>query len=135
MSEVITASLAAAALYAGLLMLMNVALQVNVIRMRRTKLIGVGDGGDKQMLRAIRAHGNFSENAPFGIGALILLALMGATPPLVHGIGALLLLGRILHAYGLSRSGGSSIGRVGGMALTFTALIIAAVTLIARALF
>lgn len=135
MTEAMTASLAAAALYTGLLILMNVALQANVIRLRRRKLIGVGDGGDKEMMRAVRMHGNFAENAPFAIGALILLALVGATAPLVHAIGLLLIVGRTLHAYGLHTSAGSSLGRVGGMLLTFTALTIAAVTLIAQALF
>jgi hypothetical protein len=127
-----TAALNAAAFWCGLLIIMNVVLQVLVIRLRRSKLIGLGDGQDKQMARAIRTHGNFAENAPFGIGALILLALTGSPAIVVNGVGGLLVIGRGLHAWGLSRSSGSSVGRVGGMMMTFTALIIAGLVLMSR---
>jgi uncharacterized protein len=135
MLDPVTPHLAAAALYVGVLILMNIALQFRVIGMRRTKLIGIGDGQDKDMVRRVRVHGNFVENATFGIGALIMLALIGAQAAVIHGVGLLLLAGRVAHAVGLGRSAGSSAGRVGGMILTFTALAIAALVLIARAIF
>ncbi len=126
----IAPQLAAAGLYAGLLILMNIGLQVAVIRMRRSKLIGLGDGQDKEMIRAVRAHGNFAENAPFAIAALILMALLAAPFWLMHVVGLLLVGGRAAHAYGVSRSAGSSPGRVGGMVATFTGMTVAALTLI-----
>jgi uncharacterized protein len=135
MLDPVTPNLAAAALYVGVLILMNIVLQVRVIVMRRSKLIGIGDGQDKEMARRIRVHGNFVENAMFGIGALIMLALIGAQAAVIHGVGVLLLAGRVAHAIGLGRSAGSSVGRVAGMMLSFTALSIAALVLIARAIF
>jgi uncharacterized membrane protein YecN with MAPEG domain len=45
---------------------------------------------------------------------------------LLHGLGALLLAGRILHAYGLSRSPQILKLRVFGMTLTFIVIVIAA---------
>jgi uncharacterized membrane protein YecN with MAPEG domain len=129
-----TPGLIVAAFYCGLLIIMNVVLQALVIRLRRSKLIGLGDGQDKQMARAIRAHGNFAENAPFGIGALTLLALTGSGTLVLHGLGLMLLIGRILHAWGISQTGGSSVGRVGGMVLTLTALGLAGLLLTAKIL-
>lgn len=52
---------------------------------------------------------------------------------LLHGAGLALLIGRIIHAFGLSRSGGTSPGRMGGMLLTLAALLVMAVWLLLRA--
>jgi uncharacterized protein len=124
---------AAASFYTGVLILFAVLLQARVIRIRRTKLIGVGHGNDRELEKAVRVHGNFVENSGFGIAALILLAATAASIYIIHAVGFLLLIGRVAHAIGLTGSAGTSTGRVGGMVLTFTALVLAAVTLIVRA--
>jgi uncharacterized protein len=130
MDAVTAALLRTAGVYVALITLMGVALTVLVIRQRRSKLIGIGDGGDKTVARLIRVHGNFAENAPFALALLIMLALTGGPAWALHAVGLLFLAGRGAHAYGLSRSGGSSIGRVGGMVMTFTALLVGAATLL-----
>ncbi len=122
--------LAMAALYVAGLIVLLLVLAFQVIRVRRSERIALGDGSHKQLLRSIRAHGNFTETAPFGMLALILLPLLGAGPALVHLVGLPLLAGRLLHAYGLSNSGGPSFGRVFGMLLTLTALLVAALSLL-----
>src|SRR5688500_7985052 len=58
---------------AGLLGLLAVSLTVSVGRMRMQKKIYLGDGGDPEMLAAIRAHGNFMEYVPLCL-ALIYFA-------------------------------------------------------------
>jgi hypothetical protein len=45
----------------------------------------------------------------------------------VHAAGLALLVGRIIHAYGLSQTPHNMTLRVGGMVLTFTALLILAI--------
>lgn len=132
--ENVSAHVSAAALYTGILILMGITLQFRVIGHRRSKKIGIGDGQDKELARAIRVHGNFAENAPFVMAGLIMLALIGAPAIVVHGVGLLAVIGRVAHAIGFSQSAGSSFGRVGGMMMTFTALIITAVALIIRAI-
>lgn len=122
-------SLAFAASYIAILVLIGVTLAVRVISVRRSKLIGLGDGGDKDLTRRIRAHGNFSEFAPLLAFVLILLPLLGAKEWLVHVVGVLGVTGRTMHGLGISRSGGSSIGRVGGMLLTFSSLLIGAIAI------
>jgi uncharacterized protein len=124
-----------AGVYAALITLMGLALTYLVINQRRSKLIGMGDGGDRTAARFIRVHGNFCENAPFALALLILVALTGGPTLALHGIGLLFLLGRGLHAYGLSRSGGSSPGRVGGMIITHISLLIGVGTLLAGGFF
>jgi len=67
----------------------------------------------------IRTHGNFIEHAPFALLVLALLELCGLAPEWLWGFGGALLLGRLLHAFGLSRSGGYSFGRFTGTVLTW----------------
>ncbi len=64
-------------IYAGLLTLLFVALSVRVIGGRRMAGVGLGDGGNRLLLRKTRAHGNFAEYVPF---ALILMALAELQP-------------------------------------------------------
>jgi uncharacterized protein len=130
MDAVIASLLRTAGVYAALITLMGVALTYMVILRRRSKLIGMGDGGDKVMARLIRVHGNFCENAPFALALLILIALVGGPGWTLHAVGLLFLVGRAAHAFGLSQSGGSSIGRVAGMVTTHTAFFIGAGTLL-----
>jgi uncharacterized protein len=62
------------------------------------------------------------------------LALTGASGWILHGVGLLFLAGRALHAFGLSRTAGSSMGRVGGMLTTHAAFFIGAGALLAGGL-
>lgn len=127
------AALKAGAFYAALVVLMGVGLTYLVIMQRRTKRIGIGDGGDRTAARLIRVHGNFCENAPFALALLILLPIVGAAVWTVHVVGILFLVGRVAHAVGLARSAGSSLGRVAGMILTHSALVAGAVALLLAA--
>lgn len=43
-------------IYAALLVLLFVVLSIRTLRLRRSLKIGVGDGGNPQMLRAMRVH-------------------------------------------------------------------------------
>lgn len=126
-------ALAFAASYVVLLVLLGVVLAWRVIMVRRTRLIGLGDGGDKDLTRRIRAHGNFSEYAPLLAVILIALPLLGAKEWMVHLVGVPAVTGRIMHGLGISRSGGTSLGRVGGMILTFAAMLSGAIILLTLA--
>jgi uncharacterized protein len=126
----LVSSLKIAGIYVALIILMAIVLTIRVIVHRRSALIGIGDGGDKVLTRRIRVHGNFAENAPFALALLILLPMTGASVWVVHAVGGLFLAGRLAHAYGFSHSAGSSVGRVAGMVMTFTALLVGASALL-----
>jgi uncharacterized protein len=126
-------TLGIAASYVAALVVLGVVLAVRVIAIRRSQKIGLGDGDDRVLRRRIRAHGNFSEYAPLLMIAVLALPLLGAKEWLVHLVGGLGLLGRVLHGIGLSQSGGASLPRVGGMVLTLSALLIGAGALLTLA--
>lgn len=113
-------------LFAALNVLLMLVLLVPIPRYRRSRKIGLGDGGDAVLARMIRAHGNFVEHAPFALLLLALLELCGLPAIWLWGFGSALLLGRILHAVGLSRSGGYSFGRFTGTALTWLVFVLMA---------
>lgn len=110
------------AIFASLLALLFIVLSVRTLTLRKKLQIGIGDGNDKSLLRAIRVHGNFAEYTPLG---LILLGLLESLDPLsglVIGFGLCLLIGRCVHAFGVSQVKENFKFRVTGMALTFTCL-------------
>jgi uncharacterized protein len=108
-------------LFAGVCALIQCALTVLVIRRRAQSGIELLDGGDTELARRIRAHGNFSENAPFALVLMLLLELRGVSALPIVALGATLLLGRLLHAAALLR-GGPLWARIAGMVLTITTL-------------
>ncbi len=114
------------ALYAALLAPLYLVLSARVIGRRREARVALGPGEDAELLRRMRVHANFAEYAPF---ALLLLALAesAGTPGLViHATGAILLVGRYVHAYGVSQSPERIPVRVFGMVSTLTAISVAA---------
>lgn len=113
----------AAALWVGLHLLLLLVLSALVVRQRQKHKILLGDEGIPQVAQAVRAFGNATEYIPAGLAGLIVLDLAGAAPLLVHIAGALLLVGRVTHAVGLSTSAGSSVARSIGMTLTWLAYV------------
>ena len=115
-----------ALLFAGLHVLLMLALLVPISLHRRGKGIGLGSGGDALLERRIRVHGNFIEHVPFAILLLALLELTGLPTPWVWGFGSALLLARVMHAVGFSRRPGYSFGRFFGTALTWLLFLLMA---------
>ncbi len=114
------------AFYASLLAALYLILSARVIGWRRSQRVELGDGEDKQLLRRMRVHANFAEYVPFALLLMALAENMTAPRPLVHLIGIMLVVGRLMHAYGLSQTPQILRYRVGGMMLTLMALGIAA---------
>jgi len=104
------------AFYIALNLILAPILMFRVGQIRIGKKINLGDGGDELMLSRIRAHGNFTENAPLALLGLIGLAMLGANPIVLHIFGAAFFIGRILHAMGMTGSFGQ--GRLVGTLLT-----------------
>ena len=124
----------AAALWAGLHLLLLLVLSMLVVRLRQKHKVALGDEGIPELARAIRAFGNAAEYIPSGLGALAVLAVAGAAPLAIHVAGFVLFAGRAIHAVGLSNSGGASISRSIGMLATWLAYIFAGVALLLSAI-
>lgn len=104
------------ALYIALNLILAPILMYRVGQVRLGKKINLGDGGDDLMISRIRAHGNFTENAPLALIGLIGLAMLSAHPIALHVFGATFFIGRIFHAMGMAGSFGQ--GRLIGTLLT-----------------
>ncbi len=111
------------ALYAPLFGLLFFVLSLRTIRLRRKLHVGVGDGGHPELLRATRAHANFAEYVPITLIILYLMEASGGSHWLIHALTGLLLLGRLLHAWGVSQVAENIRFRICGMAFTFIALV------------
>ena len=120
------------ALYAAILGLLAMALALRVVQGRWTRRIGLGDGGDADMTRRIRVHANYIENVPLALLLLLLLELTNVAATWLHVFGIVLVLARVLHAFGLSRNAGTSFGRLSGTFLTWCTIIAMCVLLLYR---
>ena len=120
----------AAALWAGLHMVLLLALSMLVVRKRQHHKVALGDGGIPDLAHAIRAFGNATEYVPAALVGLGILALAGAPPLLIHPIGFTLFVGRVLHGFALSRSTETTWPRAVGVLATWVAYISAAAALL-----
>jgi uncharacterized membrane protein YecN with MAPEG domain len=114
------------AFYAALLAALFLVLSVRVIGWRREMRVEIGDGGERELLRRMRVHANFAEYVPYALLLMALSESMTPPRPLLHLVGVLLVVGRLLHAYGLGQTPQILRYRVLGMTLTFAAIGIAA---------
>lgn len=114
-----------AAIYAGVNILLLLVLAVLVVAGRRKHKIRLGDAGNEEFLRSVRAHANAAEYIPAGIVGLLFVALMEPATPLwlLHAAGISLTVGRISHAIGL-HTGVLNAGRMLGMVLTWTSYLL-----------
>jgi hypothetical protein len=126
---------AAALLYIGLTGLLFVILSVRVSLARRRFQVGFGTGGNAEMERVVRAQGNFAEYAPLFLLALAGLAFAREPAWVIHVLGILFLVGRIVFAWSIAQEGpaGYMPGRALGMLLTWGTIAVAAIMLIAIA--
>lgn len=79
------------------------ALSVNISRLRLRHRVSHGDGGHRDLLLAIRAHGNTLEQATVFLLLLLVAELMGVAPALLQGASAAFALARLAHAWALWR--------------------------------
>ncbi len=110
-------------LMAGLCALVQCVLTALVVERRVRARVHLLDGGDKLLMRRIRAHGNFIETVPMALLLLALLELNGLEPTWLWLLGGCLVLGRLMHAVGMLATG-AMWSRAAGMALTLAALAV-----------
>ena len=122
------------ALYAAILGLMLLVLKFRVIGARRRLEVDVLDGGERDVTRRMRVHGNFAEHVPIALILMAIVEVNGAEAWNIHALGVVLVGARILHAHGLEKIPGKSFGRAAGV-LGTTAVIISAALLALRQVF
>lgn len=100
--------------YAGLLALWLAFLLLSVVRMRWKYRVGLGDGGQQELMQAIRIHGNFTETVPLILILMVLMESYHYDEWILHAFGIVLVLSRVWHWWGLRHSPATSKGRLLG---------------------
>jgi uncharacterized protein len=118
------------AIFAAVLGLFAALLTINVIVNRVRTKVDVADGGDAALAQAIRAHANFAEHTPLALLLIGLVEAFAYRSPVVIGLGAVLLLARLLSAWGLNSTLKQSFGRQSGATLTILVTAVSAALII-----
>ena len=117
-------------IYVALATLLVLILAGRVSTRRGAVKVGIGDGGDPDLILRIRVHMNAIENLPLALLLLLSLELNQTQPLWLHVFGCVLIVGRMLHAIGLSMSSKESAARFLGTALTWGVMLVMAVLLL-----
>lgn len=99
--------------------LINLWLQIRVGQMRGREKVSVGDGGSEPLIRRMRAHANFVENAPFVLALILALEIGVGSGWWLWAAGATFVVARLLHPFGMD---GVKYGRTIGTALSMLVL-------------
>jgi uncharacterized membrane protein YecN with MAPEG domain len=118
--------LSVTALYAAILALIIVALGINVTVHRVKLQVSLGDGGNPQMRRMIRLHGNAVEYLPLALVLMALYELNGGLHWALHAIGIALVAGRLIQTAAMWGNELPKPGRGIGQVLTWGSIAVLA---------
>ncbi len=113
--------------YAGLIALLFLGLSFRVVKGRQSHKISIGDGDDKDMIKRMRVQANCAEYAPMGLILLGMLEMQSTSPWILHALGISLLVGRVMHAFGLGSTPQMVPIRIWGMYFTIGMIAVSAV--------
>lgn len=91
------------ALFAGVFAMMAVALAVLVVRARIRNKVSLGDAGSEDMLKAIRAHGNFTEYVPLFLICMAMMEWFRTPEWILITLGVIMVVARVLHALAIHK--------------------------------
>lgn len=97
---------------------------------RRTELkASIGHADDQSLHERIRHHGNFVEWVPFVLILMLLAEANGGNSIAIHSAGGFLVLGRVLHPFGLTADNPAHLLRIAGNSANLLATVILAVVI------
>lgn len=94
-------SFAITGIYAALLTLVVLTLSLRVSLHRAKTGVSILHGGDMSLAQTIRHHGNITEYVPLALILIGICEAQGASPTLLHVLGAVLLVSRLVHPFGI----------------------------------
>jgi uncharacterized membrane protein YecN with MAPEG domain len=112
-------------LYAGILGIIYLSLTFFTIKGRFKHGVALGSGGNEEMEKSIRMHANFAEYVPIALLLLLMCETVNTVPIMIHAMGVLLIIGRLLHAFGLMSANSVNKKRQVGMVLTLGVILAA----------
>jgi len=111
-------------LYAGLLGLLLVVLSFNMMKCW-VHTTGLGQQSDLDLRRAEALLSSFTDYVPIILLLMGLIESRGAPDIVLHGLGGVLVIARLLHAFGSNRVAGAAGLRFLGAQLTYLVLTVA----------
>lgn len=84
------------------------------------------NAGHNDLTAAVRAQGNFVEYIPLSLLLMWMLETMQVNHLVIHGLGILLIVARLMHLHGLHEPSGDGITRRIGTRLTWVQIILSA---------
>ncbi|WP_104402660.1 MAPEG family protein [Vibrio penaeicida] len=117
-------------IYLSILSIIFIILSAQTIVTRRKEKVAVGAGDSKKLLRVSRAHANFAEYVPITVILLLTIEYLGGLDMYLHFAGTILVIGRMVHAYGISQVRENFNYRVFGMVSTLTCIGLSALYLL-----
>lgn len=111
--------------YAAIAALLNVWLGWRVGQVRIRDKVLTGDGGNQALICRMRAHANYTEYTPFVLVLLALIELARGSTIVLWAIGAVYMLARIAHAFGMDADYPAK-GRQVGVIVTLLTLVVLA---------
>ena len=93
----ISADISITLVFAAIFGFLHVIFTLRVGNYRFKSKISLGDDGDRELLKRIRAHGNFTENVPIALLLILLNDLNGAEDNTLMLMGSTLLIARLTH--------------------------------------
>ena len=88
-------------LFTIIFIIFYLVLTIFTIKIRKSTRIAYGDGNNKKLIRAIRAHGNFFEFTVFFIISSFLIEALDGDAIYLLIVNILFVLGRVSHAYSM----------------------------------
>ncbi|MEH6701272.1 MAPEG family protein [Parasphingorhabdus sp.] len=108
---------------AGAAALINIWLMIRVGQVRSSEKVSIGDGGNENVIRRMRAHSNYIESAPFVVLLVAAIEMASATSPTwLWVLSGVYLLGRVAHGIGMD-DGKFGKGRMIGTLITMLTLL------------
>ena len=87
--------------FAALLALILLFLSLSVIKLRISKKVSLGDGGDPDLQVAIRTHANFTEYVPMSLLLLWFVEAFTYSSNFTFILGCILVVARLAHIIGM----------------------------------
>jgi uncharacterized protein len=110
-------------IFAAALGLLNVWLGMRVVRIRVSRKVSLGHGDIPGMEARCRAHANFNEYVPIALILMGLIEMNVGASRWLWAVGAVLVLARVLHPFGMDRPAPNPY-RMAGAILTFASLLV-----------
>lgn len=106
-----------------LLSALLIKLSLNVIKIRRSERVSLGDGGNKALQKATRGQANLCEYGPIGIFLILVAELQSANLIALGVLAAAFIFGRLLHGYAFTGENTHFSPRIRGMQLTIYSMM------------